>query len=263
MWPFRKEKSPDPIQATDYDSFAQQCIEEVRVLQDKFQSDYNMTWYENWFYNQSTGLLTFSTDNKELNFKYFDVGSFSEKSKTWKWSWDNEHTLDTVKEQAWLAKEFGDRLKYEKLTTGCFPSEEAEAWEFTAIAAKLTNGIGIYRPVGDDQLKIFLVITEFVDNATAKKIKDRYVQCSEHEYRRVAFVCNHLNQTNRVGFNEAFETYEGMALDEDDDFQAWCDECEKVRERTDGWDEESIAFADIKVVCEKCYFEMKALNLQN
>lgn len=229
MWPFRKKESPDPIQATDYGSFAHQCVEEVKVLQDKFQSDFSMTWYENWFYNQSTGLLTFSIGDKELNFRYFDVGSFSEKSKTWKWSWDIEHTLDNVKEQIRLVKEFGDRLKYEKLTTGCFPSDEAESWEFTAIAAK--------------------------------KIKDKYVQCSEHEYRRAAFVCNHLNQTNRVGFNEAFETYEGMQLGEDDDFQAWCDECEKVRERTDGWNEESMAFADIKVVCETCYFEMKALNL--
>ena len=261
MWPFRKKESPDPIQATDYDSFANQCVEEVKVLQDKFQSDYNMTWFESWFYNQSTGLLTFSTGDKELNFKYFDVGSFSEKSKTWKWSWDNEHTLDNVKERVRLVKEFGDRLKYEKLTTGCFPSDETESWEFTAIAAKLTSGIGVYRPIGDDQLKIFLVIAEFVDKETAQKIKDRYVQCSKHEYRRVAFVCNHLNQTSRVGFNEAFETYEGMQLAEDDDFQAWCDECEKVRERTGGWNEESMAFADIKVVCEKCYFERKALNL--
>jgi len=157
--------------------------------------------------------------------------------------------------------EFGDRSKFEKLTTGCFPSDEVESWEFTAIAAKLTNGIGVYRPVGDDHLKIFLVINDLVDNAVAKKIKDRYVQCSKHEYRRAAFVCTHLNQANPVGFNEAFETYEGMSLGEEDDFQAWCDECEKVRELADGWDEQSIAFANIKVVCEMCYFELKAINL--
>jgi hypothetical protein len=66
-------------------------------------------------------------------------------------------------------------------------------------------------------------------NKSPSGIKDKYIQCSEHEFRRVAFVCTHLTKTDQVGFNEAFETYEGMELGEEDDFQAWCDECEKVR----------------------------------
>jgi hypothetical protein len=93
----------------DYRNFAELCVEEVKVLQEKFQSDYDLTWYENWFYNQATGLLTFSTGDKELNFKYFDVGSYSEKSSTWKWSWDNETTLDSAKEGTKLVKEFGEK----------------------------------------------------------------------------------------------------------------------------------------------------------
>ena len=52
-----------------------------------------------------------------------------------------------------------------------------------------------------------------------------------------------------------------MGLLEDDDFQAWCDECEVIRQNEEEWNEKSMEFADIKVVCEKCYFEMKELNL--
>ena len=126
------------------------------MLQDKFKNDYDVYWYANWFYNQSTGLLTFSTSDQELNFRYFDVGSFSEKSNTWKWSWDNDTTLENVKEKAHLVKEFGESSKFSKLTSGYFDSDEFEAWEFAAIAAKLINGIGGYRPVNDRQLKIFL-----------------------------------------------------------------------------------------------------------
>jgi hypothetical protein len=47
---------------------------------------------------------------------------------------------------------------------------------------------------------------------------------------------------------------------EDDDFQAWCYECEKVRVEHDGWNDESMEFSDIKLVCEKCYFEIKESN---
>jgi hypothetical protein len=64
-----------------------------------------------------------------------------------------------------------------------------------------------------------------------------------------------------VGFEESFETFEGMELLEDDDLQAWCDECESVRQNEGEWNEKSMAFAEIKLVCEKCYFEMKELNL--
>src|SRR4051812_28508654 len=113
----------------DYNSFVEKCVEELKVLQEKFQSKYNLTWYENWFYDQTTGLLTFSTDDKEVNFKYINVGTYSEKSNTWKWSWDNDSTLDKVKDAAKLIKDFGQRSNFPKLTEGYFPSDEIEAWE--------------------------------------------------------------------------------------------------------------------------------------
>jgi hypothetical protein len=249
------------VDITTYDKFSTECVEELKTLQDKFFKDYNIDSYDNWFYNQSTGLLTFSTGDNELNFKYIDIGSFSEKSDTWKWSWDNEHTLENVKHRTELIKDFGLKHNYSKLTTGYFESSETEAWEFVAIGAKLCDGIGVYRPVNDSRLKIFLIVTEYVDNETAKNIKDKYVECNEHEYRRRAFVCHHLNKLDKVGFEESFETIENMEFGEDDDFQAWCDECEIVRQQEEGWNETSMKFADIRIVCEKCYFEMKEVNL--
>jgi hypothetical protein len=245
----------------DYTSFAEKCVQELKILQDKFQEDYGVDWYDNWYYNQATGLLTFSSGDTQLNFKYFAVGSFSQKSKTWKWSWDNDHTLDNVKSATEEIKEFGHKSNFPKLTTGCFPSDEYEAWEFTAIAAKLTTAIGVYRPVNDEGLQIYLAVTEFVENEIAQNIKDKFVECSTHEFRRRAFVCQHLNHTTKVGFEEAFETVEDMELSDEDDFQAWCNDCEAVRQKKGEWNDQSMAFAKIKVICERCYFEMKELNL--
>lgn len=249
------------MKTADYNSFAETCVKELKVLQDKFHTDYDVDWYENWFYNQSTGLLTFSTGDQEINFKYFTIGSFSGISNTWKWSWDNESTLENVKHQANIIKEFGEKANYEKLTTGYFYSDEYEAWEFVAIAAKLTGGIGVYRPVNEDQLKMFFVVTEFVDTETANKIKDKFVECRTHDYQRIAFACQHLNYTTKVGFEEAFETWEDMELSDEDDLQAWCNECEIVRQKEGEWNDRSMAFAKIKLICERCYFQMKELNL--
>ena len=47
------------------------------------------------------------------------------------------------------------------------------------------------------------------------------------------------------------------------DLSAWCNECEIVRIEKGGWNDESEDFANIKLICEECYFEMKDLNENN
>ena len=106
-----------------------------------------------------------------------------------------------------------------------------------------------------------MVLLEYVDPIEAKSIKDKYIKCDEHDYKRRAFICRHLNKETIVGFEEAFETYENMQLYDDDDLQAWCNECGQVRAKEGEWNDDSMEFAQIKVVCEDCYFEMKELNL--
>ena len=49
-------------------------------------------------------------------------------------------------------------------------------------------------------------------------------------------------------------------MESDDDYQAWCDECEKVRLKEGEWNDVSMAIAKIELVCDQCYFEIKARN---
>ncbi len=243
-----------------YSDFKQRCVTELLVLQDSFAKQFDFDSYDHWFYNQITGLLTLSKGPKELNFKYLEIGTYSKITQTWKWSWDNEHTPDSVRENIDLVRSFGVANNFDRLTEGCFASNEIEAWEFTAITAKLISGIGAYRPVSDDNI-IFMLLLEFVESSEASKIKDRYVQCTEHEFRRRAFVCKHLNKVVATGFEESFQTHENTELHDDDDLQAWCSECEQERLKEGEWNDKSMEFAQIKLICEKCYFEMKEFNL--
>lgn len=241
-----------------YKSFLIECFKEFEQKQEKFIEEYNMNSFSKWFYDQASGILTFSSENEELNFRYHEVGTFSKISNTWKWSWDNEHTLEKVKERLEKVRMLGEHRGFEKLTTGLFESSEEEGWEFSSIASKILNGIGAYKTDSEDNF-IFMVIYDVLENTQAKEEKAKFVDCGYHDRRRRAFVCQHLTKEKHIGFEEAFESYEGMEFEfEDDDFQAWCNECEKIRSKHDGWDDESMAFAGIKLVCEKCYFEMKA-----
>ncbi|KQT29579.1 hypothetical protein ASG22_19850 [Chryseobacterium sp. Leaf405] len=106
-----------------------------------------------------------------------------------------------------------------------------------------------------------IIVLNYVSGATASLCTPEFKRKNNAgRYSRAAFVCQHLNLEQYKGFGEAFDTYRGMQLDEDDDFQAWCSECEKVRLQSNGWNDESEEFAKIKLICEDCYFELKSLN---
>ena len=82
------------------------------------------------------------------------------------------------------------------------------------------------------------------------------VECNTHGLRNPAYVCQHLNLTSKVGFIEPYL----KDAEEFEDLNAWCDECEIIRSNEGEWNDTSERFAKIKLVCDKCYFEMKELN---
>lgn len=206
----------------NYQDYLSECFQESSIKQAALEKKYELKSFSTWFYDQASGILTLSDKNKELNFRYFEVGTYSKKSNTWKWSWDNNHTLKKVKDKVELVKDFGTENEYTKLTHGEFESYKEEGWQFASITLKLLNGIGLYRPETDRHY-IFLVLSELVDHGVAQEEKDKYVDCERHERRRRAFICQHLKNNSRNGFEEAFPTYEGMEFEyDDDDFQAWC-----------------------------------------
>ena len=82
--------------------------------------------------------------------------------------------------------------------------------------------------------------------------------CESHGASRTAFVCQHLNKNTHTGFHEAFES--NPLIEPDDDYQAWCDECEKMRQQEGEWNDVSEGFAEIRLICDQCFFEIKSRN---
>lgn len=243
-----------------YSDFAQDAIDKLKDLQESFKAQYDIDRYAHWFYTQSTELLRlYDNDTDQLYLKYIPVGTYSEKEKTWMWSWANKHSREQSKNETLSIKEFGEKEGFDKLSEGYFSGDEYDGWEFIAIAHHLLGGIGGYRTKSDGLCKYFLIVSE-VDPEEAKKMDEKLIECGVHGRLRHAFICQHLTRKKVTGFEESFPTYIGMPLGEDDDFMAWCDECEKVRVRCDGWAEEAMKFANMKVVCEECYFDIKEVN---
>jgi hypothetical protein len=242
-----------------YSDIAKEAIADFKNLQESFRKDFSIDHYSNWFYNQSTELLRLYNESEEAYFKYIPIGSFSKNSKTWLWAWKNEDSVEQSKYDTLIIQHYGVDNDFDKLSDGHFESDEYEGWEFTAIAHRFLGGIGGYK-VTTDHLEKYFLIMEKKESDEVKAIVDKLIECSAHGTIRGAFICQHLNREVKTGFEEAFPTYRGMVLEEDDDLQAWCDECEKVRIQQDGWNDESMEFARIKLVCERCYFEIKDFN---
>lgn len=85
---------------------------------------------------------------------------------------------------------------------------------------------------------------------------DRVVHCAEHGARSPAFVCHHLvaPATEARGFHQA----DVDPNREWTDLNGWCDECDRVYLAEQGWNDTSEGFAQIQLVCDACFFQLKA-----
>ena len=247
----------------EYEEFANKEVEIFSELQDAFLLNYDTNSYSNWFYDQESELLRlYNEDDSEIFFKYIPVGSYSLISNTWMWSWENKGSIEEHKNETLKVKKLGEQYGFENLTNGLFECEKGECLKFIAISKKLIGGIGFYCANSKDLLKYILIkeVYKKAESDEIRKLKQKTVDCGIHGHRRPAFICKHLDLEKPKGFEEAFETVKGMNLEEDDDFAAWCKECEEYRVNNNGWNEESEKFAEIKLVCEECYFELKEFN---
>ncbi len=243
-----------------YDEFKMACYEQMMPLQDEFMNLYEINSFEHWFYDQGLGAFHFKSDSgRNLYFKYVDVGSFSTKANTWNWGWANKTTLAYLSKPLEKVKAVGEANSFELLTTGLFEGDDYTGWELTVISAKLLNAIGMYR-VQVEHLFLYFIFTNEFTQEEYDALEDKSIECENHGTRRTAFICQHLDKNTYTGFHEAFETDE--FTDPEDDFQAWCNECEKARLAEGEWNETSMAVAKIVIVCDQCYFEIKKRNEQ-
>ncbi|WP_313376762.1 DUF6882 domain-containing protein [Chishuiella sp.] len=243
----------------DYNEYSQSELNKLIPIQDEFKEKYKIDSFSHWFYDDDLKIIRLYNDDKhEIFFKYIPIGTYSLTSETWMWSWFNndENNAETVK-----IKNFGLENNYRKLYEGTFPSDIYDGWEFLAISFNILDGIGVYT-LNTENLNYYLLLIENLNSekdSNIKILKQQVLDCPNHGLQRKAFVCQHLNLEKPVGFIEAFDTYPKMELEEED-LQAWCNDCENIRRKHNGWNEESEPYAQIKLICENCYFEIKNIN---
>ena len=84
-------------------------------------------------------------------------------------------------------------------------------------------------------------------------MSERTVNCSVHgPDLPMGFVCRHVFHDEGPGWNESGS--DELCPD------AWCDACERRLDEAGGWSEQTMAAADIQLVCACCYHRLRGLR---
>ena len=82
------------------------------------------------------------------------------------------------------------------------------------------------------------------------------IKCPVHGETEPAYLCSHLAKGSvGLGFNREQPDSENPYPD------AWCDDCELIREAHSGWNEESERLASISLLCARCYEHARIRNV--
>ena len=160
------------LDTISFADLSKKAYEYLNNQQDSSKVVYNIGRYQNWYYDQYTGELTFSDSGvKKLIIEYEEVGSLSFKSNTWLWAWANPHLEDKIKSEITLVRDIGTKRNFEKLKNPKWTADEYDAWEMTAIAAYLMKAKGAYRAPSRDSSLFSFMIYKNIRWADTSKIK--------------------------------------------------------------------------------------------
>jgi hypothetical protein len=144
----------------EWASFVTEAYQYLTHQQDLAKQDFDLGSWERYFWDQDAGTLTFSSNGRAgVVADILIVGSISEISGTWLWSWANSSILESMSSSIRRVRSLGEERGFEKLTEANWPGDETDGWEMTAVAALLLSAKGAYRAPDEDGA-LFLIFTD-------------------------------------------------------------------------------------------------------
>lgn len=88
------------------------------------------------------------------------IGTYNPKDGTFLWGWDHPSVPAELAVAAKRLRAWGEANGVEEMTRRLGPMSEARAWEYTSLAAVLTDAKGVYRPDMEDGPYVFITFGE-------------------------------------------------------------------------------------------------------
>ena len=171
------QKKPTPRQKVNQDkiqNYLKTCVTKMKNKQDKLMTQHKFGEKNNKFvlYPERNSFFLFDKDSMKVFFKakFQIIGTYSEKSKTWRWGWSNRYVPYDLKQTALKIKKFGEANKVEMLSEPKIKNEDM-GLIFTALGMELSRSKGYYIIPGTKVYPtIYLIFTQV--NKINQKHKD-------------------------------------------------------------------------------------------
>jgi hypothetical protein len=99
---------------------------------------------KSWGMNQETGILRFTGNEFTVDAPAQIIGSFDTAAGDWQWAWSNPDVKSDLARDSQKMREFGQKHGLERLMMAKYPATIDEAWEMTAVAARVCKSNGAY-----------------------------------------------------------------------------------------------------------------------
>jgi hypothetical protein len=133
-------------QSENWDEFVDRSAEYLERIQQRLELNDGVTGADRWELDQNAGILTFSVNGEPsvtANFQF--VGSVSNRTATWLWSWANTSVKRRVSGRLDVVKAYGEAHGYERLVEPTWTTEEFDGWRMTAVSAYILKADAAYR----------------------------------------------------------------------------------------------------------------------
>ena len=161
------EPGQTSVSEAEYQALADACCERAKVRQAQAVANWGFGGKDRWAYDAESGSMRFfDVGAGGVVADATPVGSYSTKTRTWLWAWDNPTTALSARILVSRVRTFGEVRGIAKLRQARWEAEEVDGWEVSQIAADFLEAEAIYRgPV--DHLMVFFLLHRLREDTTA------------------------------------------------------------------------------------------------
>lgn len=143
-----------------YEQWRHDALHELIEKNDRVMADFRINDWPRWDYGLKDCSLIFSDQGvPRVVAEVRLIGSTSKALNNWQWAWANSNWPPEVVSGVEAVKAYGEEHAIAELTHGWVEDDDdlnQKGWELSAVAARLLNGLGVYRPQTDNGALFFL-----------------------------------------------------------------------------------------------------------
>lgn len=142
-----------------YRDWRHDAVHQLQEKNARLKSEFRLGTWPRFDYDVDSGTLIFSQHGvAKVVAEIQIVGTTSFKAGNWLWSWANSHWPADRVTDARLVRAFGEEHGICELTHENVEDADLNAlgWELTAVAARVTDAIGTYRPPREEGGGLYL-----------------------------------------------------------------------------------------------------------